>query len=59
MEEAPVRNTIVTDQAPKPLDPYSQAVVEGGFIFVAGQQQKPFSFNAEDAEELQLRPRRA
>ena len=32
-----MRKVIVTEQAPKPVGPYSQAVVEGDFIFVAGQ----------------------
>jgi len=32
-----VRNVVVTEQAPKPVGPYSQAVIEGDFIFVAGQ----------------------
>jgi 2-iminobutanoate/2-iminopropanoate deaminase len=32
-----VRKAIVTDKGPKPLGPYSQAVVEGDFIFLAGQ----------------------
>ena len=32
-----MRTAIVTDQGPKPVGPYSQAIVEGGFIFVAGQ----------------------
>jgi 2-iminobutanoate/2-iminopropanoate deaminase len=27
----------VTEQAPKPIGPYSQAVIEGDVIFVAGQ----------------------
>ncbi len=27
----------MTDKAPKPLGPYSQAVIEGDFIFLAGQ----------------------
>ena len=27
----------MTEKAPKPLGPYSQAVIEGDFIFVAGQ----------------------
>jgi len=27
----------VTDKAPKPVGPYSQAIIEGDFIFVAGQ----------------------
>lgn len=32
-----MRQPITTDKAPKPLGPYSQAIVENGFIFVAGQ----------------------
>ena len=32
-----MRNAIRTEQAPKPIGPYSQAVVEGDFIFVSGQ----------------------
>ena len=32
-----MRKAIVTDKAPKPLGPYSQAVVDGDFIFLAGQ----------------------
>jgi 2-iminobutanoate/2-iminopropanoate deaminase len=32
-----VRNPIVTKQAPNPVGPYSQAIVDGDFIFVSGQ----------------------
>ena len=32
-----MRNAIVTEKAPKPVGPYSQAIIEGDFIFVAGQ----------------------
>jgi 2-iminobutanoate/2-iminopropanoate deaminase len=32
-----MRNAIMTDKAPKPIGPYSQAVIEGDFIFLAGQ----------------------
>jgi 2-iminobutanoate/2-iminopropanoate deaminase len=32
-----VRNAIATGKAPKPVGPYSQAVIEGDFIFVSGQ----------------------
>ena len=28
---------VVTSQAPKPIGPYSQGVVAGGFLFVSGQ----------------------
>ena len=31
------RKAIVTDKGPKPVGPYSQAIVEGDFIFVSGQ----------------------
>jgi 2-iminobutanoate/2-iminopropanoate deaminase len=37
IEEEHVRNAIVTEKAPRPLGPYSQGVIEGDFIFVAGQ----------------------
>jgi 2-iminobutanoate/2-iminopropanoate deaminase len=32
-----VRKAIVTEKGPKPVGPYSQAIVEGDFIFVSGQ----------------------
>jgi 2-iminobutanoate/2-iminopropanoate deaminase len=35
--EEPLRHAIVTENAPKPMGPYSQAIIEGDFIFVAGQ----------------------
>src|SRR5258705_12655294 len=37
IEEERVRKAIVTEKAPKPVGPYSQGVIEGDFIFVAGQ----------------------
>ena len=37
IQEEHLRNAIVTEKAPKPLGPYSQAVVDGELIFVAGQ----------------------
>jgi 2-iminobutanoate/2-iminopropanoate deaminase len=37
-EEHPaLRNAILTEKAPKPMGPYSQAIIEGDLIFVAGQ----------------------
>jgi 2-iminobutanoate/2-iminopropanoate deaminase len=36
-ERCPLRNAILTDKAPKPMGPYSQAISEGDFLFVAGQ----------------------
>jgi 2-iminobutanoate/2-iminopropanoate deaminase len=35
--EERVRTAIVTDKGPKPVGPYSQAIVEGDFLFVSGQ----------------------
>ena len=32
-----MRNAVITEKAPKPVGPYSQAIIEGDFIFVAGQ----------------------
>jgi 2-iminobutanoate/2-iminopropanoate deaminase len=32
-----MRKAVVTDKAPRPAGPYSQAIIEGDFIFVAGQ----------------------
>ena len=31
------KRTVFTEKAPKPVGPYSQAVISGGFVFVAGQ----------------------
>ena len=35
--EGSMRQAIETPNAPKPIGPYSQAIVEGDFIFLAGQ----------------------
>lgn len=32
-----MRKNVTTDQAPLPIGPYSQAIVENGFVFLAGQ----------------------
>lgn len=32
-----MRNAVHTDKAPRPIGPYSQAIVEDGFVFVSGQ----------------------
>ncbi|HEV2670597.1 MAG TPA: RidA family protein [Gemmatimonadales bacterium] len=32
-----MRKPIVTEKGPKPVGPYSQAIVDGDFIFVSGQ----------------------
>ena len=35
--EGSMRKAIQTDNAPKPIGPYSQGIIEGDFIFLAGQ----------------------
>ena len=32
-----MRKSVHTDKAPKPIGPYSQAIVDNGFVFVSGQ----------------------
>lgn len=32
-----MRKSVHTDRAPKPIGPYSQAIIENGFVFVSGQ----------------------
>jgi len=32
-----MRNVVLTDRAPKPIGPYSQAIKANGFVFVSGQ----------------------
>jgi 2-iminobutanoate/2-iminopropanoate deaminase len=32
-----MRNAVTTDKAPRPIGPYSQAIVEGDLLFLAGQ----------------------
>lgn len=32
-----MRQSVLTDKSPKPIGPYSQAIISDGFIFVAGQ----------------------
>ena len=32
-----MRKPVLTDKAPKPIGPYSQAIIENGFVFVSGQ----------------------
>jgi 2-iminobutanoate/2-iminopropanoate deaminase len=32
-----MRKPVQTDKAPKPIGPYSQAIIDNGFVFVSGQ----------------------
>lgn len=32
-----MKEAVFTDKAPKPVGPYSQAIIAGGFIFISGQ----------------------
>lgn len=35
--QSPAKKAIATDEAPKAIGPYSQAIVANGFVFAAGQ----------------------
>jgi len=37
-ESLSTKQVVMTDQAAKPIGPYSQAIVAGGFCFVAGEK---------------------
>jgi 2-iminobutanoate/2-iminopropanoate deaminase len=37
IEEDFMRNAVVTEKGPKPLGPYSQAIIDGDLIYLAGQ----------------------
>jgi 2-iminobutanoate/2-iminopropanoate deaminase len=37
IEEDFMRKAVVTEKGPKPLGPYSQAIIEGDLIYLAGQ----------------------
>ncbi len=37
MERTPIRESISTGDAPRPIGPYSPAIRAGGFVFVSGQ----------------------
>ena len=32
-----MRNAVTTDKAPRPIGPYSQAIIDGDLLFLAGQ----------------------
>ena len=37
MKEASMRSAVTTDKAPRPIGPYSQAILDGDRIYVSGQ----------------------
>jgi len=37
MKKNPTKQTLSTDNAPKPIGPYSQAVLANGLLFISGQ----------------------
>lgn len=53
-----MRKIIITGNAPKPMGPYSQAVVEGDFIFLAGQGPGNPETGQLDRGDVQLETRR-
>ena len=49
-----MKNVVLTDRAPKPIGPYSQAVKANGFVFVSGQialDPKTGEFAGSDVKE--------
>ena len=53
-----MRHGVVTDKAPKPLGPYSQAIIEGNLIFVAGQGPINPQTGKEDGGDVRTQTRR-
>lgn len=49
------RETILTDKAPAPIGPYSQAVAAGGFLFCSGQVGFDADGKLADAVDVQAR----
>ena len=53
-----MRHSVVTDKAPKPIGPYSQAIIEGNLIFVAGQGPINPHTGKEEGDDVRTQTRR-
>jgi 2-iminobutanoate/2-iminopropanoate deaminase len=53
-----MRKAVVTDKAPKPVGPYSQAIIEGDLIFLAGQGPGNPATGQLDRGDVKLETRR-
>jgi 2-iminobutanoate/2-iminopropanoate deaminase len=53
-----MRKPVVTDKAPKPVGPYSQAIIEGDLIFLAGQGPGNPATGQLDRGDVKLETRR-
>jgi 2-iminobutanoate/2-iminopropanoate deaminase len=52
-----MRKPVITDKAPKPVGPYSQAIIEGDLIFLAGQGPGNPTSGQLDRGDVQLETR--
>ena len=53
-----MRNAVTTEKAPKPLGPYSQAIIDGDLIFVAGQGPANPSTGKTDLGDVKVETKR-
>jgi len=53
-----MRKVITTDKAPKPMGPYSQAVIDGDTIYVAGQGPRDPQTGRLDLGDIRSQTRR-
>ena len=53
-----MRKAVTTDQAPRPLGPYSQAIIEGELLFLAGQGPIDPATGATDQGEIASQTKR-
>lgn len=53
-----MRNAVTTDKAPRPIGPYSQAIVEGDLLFLAGQGPLDPKTGEEQLDDIRSQTRR-
>jgi len=53
-----MRNPVTTDKAPRPIGPYSQAIIEGDLLFLAGQGPLDPATGEEDRGDIGAQTRR-
>ena len=53
-----MRKAVTTDKAPRPIGPYSQAIIEGELLFLAGQGPIDPKTGATNLEDIRSQTRR-
>ncbi len=53
-----MRNAVTTDKAPRPIGPYSQAIIEGELLFLAGQGPLDPATGEEKLDDIRSQTRR-